>query len=105
MKKTSFGKGLLTDSREDTSNSHRNMTKHLTKLLAVAVACGIAGSACGLTIVPTFDSSITGNANAVAITNDIYYAIGVLESNITDNVTVTIDFVEDESVGLGENST
>jgi hypothetical protein len=81
------------------------MTRHLTKLLSVITACGIAGPAFSLTIVPTFDSSITGDANAAAIENDIYYAIGVMESNITDNVTVKIRYVEDESVGLGENST
>ncbi len=81
------------------------MIRNLIKLLSIVIACGIAGPACGLTIVPLFDSSITGNANVVAITNGIYYAIGVLQSNVTDNVTVTIYFVEDESVGLGQSDT
>jgi hypothetical protein len=87
------------------SNIHQKMTRHLTKLLAVAAACSFVGPACGLTIVPTFDRSITGNANVVAITNGIYYAIRVMQSNITDNVTVRIKFVEDENVGLGQSDT
>jgi hypothetical protein len=80
--------------------------KHLlAKLLSVLAAGGIATSAYSLTIIPTYDSSITTSANAAAITNAINYAIGVMQSNITDNVTVKIKFVDDESVGLGESDT
>jgi hypothetical protein len=81
------------------------MKNLLTKLLFVLVAGGIVTSAYSLTIIPTYDSSITTAANAAAITNAINYAIGVMQSNITDNVTVKIKFVSDESVGLGQSDT
>jgi hypothetical protein len=81
------------------------MKNLLTKLLSVLAAGGIATSAYSLTIIPTYDSSITTAANANAITNAINYAIGVMESNITDNVTVKINFVSDETVGLGQSDT
>jgi hypothetical protein len=73
-------------------------------LSAVAVF-GLATSAYSLTIIPTFDSSITGATNSAAITNAIYAAIRVMQSNIADNVTVNVTFVSDESVGLGQSST
>ncbi|HEV2691298.1 MAG TPA: NF038122 family metalloprotease [Verrucomicrobiae bacterium] len=80
------------------------MKTPLLKLMAAAAALGVT-SAHALTIVPTYDSSIAANANAVGITNAIKYAIGVLQSNIVDNVTVKIMFVADESVGLGQSET
>ena len=70
------------------------------------VAVGfMATSAYSLTIVPTFDVSITSSANAHGITNAIKGAIQVLQSNLVDNVTVNVTFVGDESVGLGQSST
>src|SRR5450631_2260706 len=81
------------------------MKNLLIKLLSALAAGSIVTSAYSLTIIPTYDSSITTAANANAITNDINYAIGVMESNLTDNVTVKIKFVDDESVGLGQSDT
>jgi hypothetical protein len=46
----------------------------------------------GFTIIPTFDSTITTNQNAAAIENSINAAIGVLESLLSDPVTVLIYF-------------
>jgi len=68
-------------------------------------ALGLARPAAALTIIPTFDSSITGATNAAAIEAAINGAIHVLQSNIVDNVTVNVTFVSDESVGLGQSST
>jgi hypothetical protein len=71
--------------------------------LAVAVAAWVC-SANALTIVPTFDSSITSSIYATG-TNAILAAINVLQSNVVNNVTVKITFVEDETTGLGASST
>jgi hypothetical protein len=46
----------------------------------------------GLTIIPTFDSSITMSPNAQAIESSISDAIGVLEALFSDPITVQIDF-------------
>jgi len=46
----------------------------------------------GLTIVPTFDSSITTSPNAAAIEAMINAAIGVLEAQFADPITVSIYF-------------
>ena len=45
-----------------------------------------------LTITPTFDSSITGDPNAAAIEGTINSAIGVLESDISTPITVSVYF-------------
>src|SRR5476651_2152289 len=74
------------------------------KLLSAIAACSLAVSAHSLTIVPTFDGSITNDVNGVAMTNAIHYAIAVLQSNFTDNVTVKIHFTNDVSVSLGQSS-
>jgi len=76
-----------------------------TRLWLAATLCGIATSAYSLTIQPTFDSSITGDPNGAAMMTAINAAIQVLQSNLTDNVTVNITFVADENVGLGQSST
>lgn len=81
------------------------MKNVLPKFLAGFAALGVAASAYGLTIIPTFDSSITGDPNGAAMMTAINGAISVLQSNLTDNVTVKITFKSDESVGLGESST
>jgi hypothetical protein len=81
------------------------MKNSLAKLRSITIACVFAGSASALTIIPTFDSSIAADANAVAITYAINFAIGTLQSNLVDNVTVKVTFVADENVGLGQSST
>ena len=55
-------------------------------------AVSAKASAGGLTIIPTFDSSITSNPNAAAIENSISAAIDVLEALFSDPITVTIYF-------------
>jgi hypothetical protein len=94
--------------------TQKNSVLHFTKPLftprralftPLLAACGLATSAYSLTIIPTFDISITTNANVVAMTNAINFAVGTLQSNLTDNATVKILFVNDENVGLGQSST
>jgi hypothetical protein len=80
------------------------MKNLLIKLLSGIAVCVIATPAYSLTIIPTFDSSITGATNAAAITNAINFAIGIFQSNIVDNVTVNITFVN-MNTGLGMSST
>ena len=80
------------------------MNKLLALLLAVA-AFGFLPSACALTIVPTFDSSITGDPNAAVMEGAINSAIQVFEADLADNATVYIQFINDPNVGLGESVT
>lgn len=56
----------------------------------------------GLTIIPTFDSSITSDPQAAEIEATINAAIAVYAANFSDPVTVHITFTEMSS-GLGEN--
>jgi len=56
--------------------------------------------ASGLTIVPTFDVTITSDANAATIMATINKAIAVYEASLADPITVTITFQEMTS-GLG----
>ena len=53
-----------------------------------------------LTIVPTFDSTITNDPNAATIEATINGAIQVYAQTFSDPITVTIDFKESKS-GLG----
>ena len=79
-----------------------------TKLvLAVPVLLGLSAAQAhaGLVITPTFDSSITGSADAMTIENTINSAISVYETDFTNPVNVSILFTADESVGLGQSST
>ena len=48
--------------------------------------------ACALTIVPTFDASVTGDPNALTLEADFNTAIAVYQSLYTDNITVSILF-------------
>ena len=80
------------------------MKKPLLKLLSGVAAFGLATSAYSLTILPTFDASITNDVNGAALKTAINYAILVEQSNFTDNVTVKIHFTNDLSTGLGGSS-
>jgi hypothetical protein len=77
----------------------------MQKLLSIIAACGIAGPASALTIIPTFDGSITNDPNGVAMQAAIKAAIQVLQTNIADNFTVYIHFTNDPSVDLGQSMT
>ncbi|HWF07229.1 MAG TPA: NF038122 family metalloprotease [Bryobacteraceae bacterium] len=76
---------------------------------AIAVIVALSASAIpafpnGFTIVPTFDGSITSDANATKIEASINAAISQIESYFTDNITVPIQFIK-ETTGLGNSST
>jgi hypothetical protein len=58
----------------------------------------------GLTIIPTFDSSITNDPQAATIEATINAAIAVYRFNFSDRVTANFTFTEMDS-GLGENDT
>ena len=68
-------------------------------IFAATVSCAHA-----LSIVPTFDSSITSDPNASAIETAIGNAIGEMDSYIANPITDDITFSE-MSTGLGESST
>jgi hypothetical protein len=81
------------------------MKKTIVKFLSGAMGLMVAACASAMTIVPTFDSSITSDSNAAIMEADINAAIAAFESNYTDAVTVNIMFVSDPTVGLGQSST
>jgi hypothetical protein len=75
------------------------------KLLAGMAVFGIAIPAYSLTIVPTFDSSITNSPNGPAIVAAINGAIQTLQTNIAGNFTVYIHYTNDPAAALGESET
>ena len=75
----------------------------LITVLWLAIFCGLVLPVKALTIIPNFDSSITGDPNATAMEAAINAAIQVFETNIADNATITITFVSDPSVGLAQS--
>jgi hypothetical protein len=70
--------------------------------LAVLPGSGTAARA-GLTITPTFDSSITSDPNSAAIIGVINTAIGVYQAKFADPINVTIRF-EEMTTGLGRSN-
>jgi hypothetical protein len=87
------------------NTNNPKLKKLIIRLLLAASVFSVALSANAVTIVPTWDSSITSDPNVSEITNGIMFAIQTLQSNLTDNLTVQILFVENPDVGLGESST
>ena len=79
------------------------MKRPLLKILSV-FAAGCMSANAGLTIIPIFDSSITGDPNAATIESSINAAIATIDSYIANNVTVNITFQE-TSGGLGSSMT
>jgi hypothetical protein len=75
----------------------------LALILAVAMLCSGTQARAGLTIIPTFDSSITSLPGAAAIEGAINAAITVLEADISNPITVKIDF-QNMTGGLGEST-
>lgn len=71
--------------------------------LAVVVFAASSARA-NITIVPTFDSTITNDPHATQIEATINQAIGFYEANITTPTTVTVTYAEMTS-GLGQSST
>lgn len=83
------------------------IVKNKVAITAVAglVAVGLSGTrSAALTIMPTFDSSITGNANSAAIIAGINASITRVEAAVTTNVTDTITF-SSVTTGLGSSLT
>lgn len=78
--------------------NHRNITPWAVRATACAALALTAASAQALTITPTFAASYDAASRAA-----IESAIGFYESRFTDNVSVTIDFVDSGS-GLGSSS-
>src|SRR5215469_307405 len=66
-------------------------------------AAGCVSAHADLVIVPTFDSSITGDPNAAVIETAINSDIATIDGYIANNVTVNITFQESGS-GLGSSS-
>jgi hypothetical protein len=82
--------------------SRRKVFRHLAvaqSLVAGVIVCQRAQS---LTIVPTFDSTITANPQAATIQATINSAIAFYETNFSDPVSVTIAFYAMTN-GLGRN--
>jgi hypothetical protein len=80
--------------------------QHLRKLfvgLSVFAVCGASANA-QLNIIPTFDPSIATNANAAAVETAINSAITIIDGDISNPVTVTIDFGAITN-GLGQSLT
>jgi hypothetical protein len=80
---------------------------HLAKLVSATCVIALmlgAPAWANMVITPTFDSSITGDANHVAIEATINAAIAIYQNVFTDPITVNITFQE-MSGGLGMSST
>jgi len=82
----------------------RSFKFYAASAVAGALVLAATPASANLVINPTFDSSITSDANAATIMNTINSAIGFYESTFTDNITVNITFQEMSS-GLGASST
>jgi hypothetical protein len=79
---------------------------HKGRLAWLLIALGLVASTpayATLTFAVTFDSSITSDANAANIENEINNALGVYTSIFTDNIVVSLDFKE--GGGLGSSQT
>ena len=82
----------------------KRRVKTLVALSLAPVALSLAGitpvGEAGLTIIPTFDSSITSDPNSATIEATIEAAIAVYAQTFSDPITVSIMFQEMSS-GLG----
>ena len=87
--------------------SPSHTSKHplrLPLLASVLMTAAFSPSADALLIVPTFDSSITGDPNGASMMTGINLAIAQMESALLNPVTVNIEF-KNVNFGLGESST
>mgnify|MGYP003338144797 CR=1 FL=1 len=75
------------------------------RLVGIALFLDLVAPARAVTIQPFYDGSITNNTNSAAIIAAVNVAIQNVQSNLTDNLLVKIQFVADENVGLGQSST
>ena len=85
--------------------------RHLKLILAVPVLLGLpapqaqANPPAHLTITPTYDSTITSNANAATIESSIQSEINVYQNSFSNPVNVNIAFKGNETISLGQSST
>src|ERR1022692_3635098 len=74
---------------------------------AICLCCGVAFAFSlrvqALTIIPTFDSSITIDPNATTIMTTIKSAIAVYESDFSDPVIVRVEFHKKTGPGHANN--
>ena len=81
--------------------------RHVATALFLVTLCAVSpgrAHAVGLTITPTFDSTITSDPNAAAIESTINQAINTYESSFSDPINVLISFQAMTS-GLGQSNT
>lgn len=79
-------------------------TRAILRLLTLAILA-ITFSAKALTIIPTFDATITNDVNAATIESTINTAIQLYQLRFTNPATVTIQFKEISTSGLyGQSS-
>jgi hypothetical protein len=77
---------------ENPRRPRRSLAATLAASLALALLGPGAPAHAGLVITPTFDSSITGNANSAILQQDINNAIGIYQSTYSDPINVSILF-------------
>src|SRR5450432_1190091 len=84
----------------------RNASNYRWLSLSTGLAACVlaAASASGLTIIPSFDASITGDPNGAAMMTAINAAISQEQSYILNPITVTIKF-QSMTTGLGQSDT
>ena len=68
----------------------KQRSRQLLAVLSLLVAC--CASANALTIIPTYDPSITTNVNGAAVQTAINNAIAIIQSEVNNPVTVKINF-------------
>ena len=70
--------------------------------LAIVFAATASEAFAGLVINPVFDASITTDANALAIENNINSVIALYQTKFTDNITVKIYFQKGGGLGSSQ---
>jgi len=73
-------------------------------LVALSIGTAVARRADAITIVPTFDPSVTGNVNSAAIQNAFNYAALTFKNLYSDPIQINITVVAGNS-GLGGSNT
>lgn len=77
---------------------------HPVLLAAVIAVFALCSRTCALTINPTFDSSIENDPEAAAIKATIKTAIAWYGDRFLDPITVSIRFVKDLNISLGQSN-
>lgn len=96
--------GIATRARAEELKSQHSSTGITIEQPGAAARTGVAPRSSGLTIIPTFDSTITSDPRSAEIQATINAAIMTYKANFSDTVTVAIVFKK-MSGGLGMTST